>query len=167
EPKANEIRFEDKGGKEELFIHAERDMNVRVRYDASAHIGHNEELKVGYDRQRYVKNDEKVTIDGNRTYQLKKNEKNTITEGNRSTTIKKGNDELTIDMGNLTIKTSKGKVTIEAMQSIELIVGKTVLKLTQTQASLSSLMVDIKGNAKTDISAGGILTEKGALIKIN
>lgn len=167
EPKANEIRFEDKGGKEELFIHAERDMNVRVRYDTSAHIGHNEELKVGYDRQRYVKNDEKVTIDGNRTYKLKKNEKNTITDGNRSTTINKGNDELTIDMGNLTIKTSKGKVTIEAMQSIELIVGKTVLKLTQTQASLSSLMVDIKGNAKTDISAGGILTEKGALIKIN
>jgi type VI secretion system secreted protein VgrG len=167
EPKANEIRFEDKGGKEELFIHAERDMNVRVRYDTSTHIGHNEELKVGYDRQRYVKNDEKVTIDGNRKYTLKKNEDNTITDGNRTTTISKGNDKLTIDMGNLTIKTSKGKVTIEAMQAIELIVGQTSLKLTPTGATLTSLMVNVKGNAMTEVSAGGILTEKGALIKIN
>lgn len=167
EPKANEIRFEDKGGKEELFIHAERDMNIRVRYDASAHIGHNEILKVGYDRSRYVKNDESIKIDGNRTYELKKNEKNTITEGNRSTTIKKGNDELTIEMGNLTIKTSKGKVKIEALQEIELVVGKTSFKLTPTQASLESLMVSVDGKAKTDVSGGGLLTEKGGLIKIN
>jgi type VI secretion system secreted protein VgrG len=167
EPKANEIRFEDKGGKEELFIHAERDMNVRVRYDTSTHIGHDEQLKVGHNRQRYVKEDEKVTIDGNREYKLKKNETNTITDGNRKSTISKGNDELTISQGNLTIKTSMGKVTIEAMQSIELKVGSTVLKLTQTEASLTSLKVNIKGNAMTEVSAGGILTEKGALIKIN
>ncbi len=167
EPKANEVRFEDKGGKEELFIHAERDMNVRVRFDTSTHIGHNETLKVGYDRERYVKNDEKVTIDGNRTYKLKKNEKNTITEGNRTTTIEKGNDELTISTGNLTIKTEKGKVTIEAMQSIELIVGPTKFKLTPTSASLEALNVNVKGNALTEISAGGILTEKGGMIKIN
>ncbi|KPF63519.1 type VI secretion system Vgr family protein [Porphyrobacter sp. AAP60] len=167
EPKANELRFEDKGGKEEVFLHAERDMNVRVRYDTSTHIGHDEELKVGHNRQRYVKEDEKVTIDGNREYKLKKNETNTITDGNRKTTISKGNDDLTISQGNLTIKTSMGKVTIEAMQSIELKVGQTVLKLTQTEASITSLMVNVKGQAMTEVSAGGILTEKGALIKIN
>jgi type VI secretion system secreted protein VgrG len=167
EPKANELRFEDKGGKEEVFLHAERDMNVRVRYDTSKHVGHDEELKVGRNRQRYVKKDEKVTIDGNREYKLKKNETNTITDGNRKTEINQGNDELTIKQGNLTIKTSMGKVTIEAMQSIELKVGQTVLKLTQTEASITSLMVNVKGNAMTEVSAGGVLTEKGALIKIN
>lgn len=167
EPKANEIRFEDKGGKEELFIHAERNMNVRIRYDTSTHIGHNEELKVGYDRQRYVKNDEKVTIDGNRTYKLKKNEDNEITEGNRTTKIKKGNDELTIDTGNLKIQTTKGKIKIEAAQSIELVVGGTSLKLTPTSATLSSLNIKVDGQAMTEVSAGGVLTEKGALIKIN
>lgn len=167
EPKANEIRFEDKGGKEELFVHAERLMNVRVRFDTSTHIGRDEELKVGRSRQRYVKKDEKVKIDGNRSYELKKNEDNKITEGSRTTTIAKGNDQLTIDMGNLTIKTSKGKVRIEAMQAIELIVGQTSLKLTPTGATLTSLMVNVKGNAMTEVSAGGVLTEKGALIKIN
>ena len=164
---ANEIRFEDKGGKEELFMHAERDMNIRVRYDMSEHIGHDQDLKVGHDRQRYVKNDEKVAIDGNKTYELKKNEKNTIKEGNRDTTLQQGNDTLTLKQGNLSIKTSMGKITIEAMQSITLKVGATTLELTPAQASLSSTMIKIDGKAMTDVSAGGILTEKGALIKIN
>ncbi|MFL0357693.1 type VI secretion system Vgr family protein [Erythrobacter sp. GH1-10] len=166
-PKANEIRFEDKGGKEEIFVHAERDMNVRIRYDTSTHIGHNEELRVGYDRQRYVKNDEKVTIDGNKEYTLKKNEKNTITDGSRETTIKMGSDDLNVKMGNISIKADMGKITIEAMQEIVLKVGNTSLKLTQMDATLKAMMTNVKGDAMTEVSAGGILTEKGALIKIN
>lgn len=167
EPKANELRFEDQGGKEEVFLHAERDMNTRVRFDFSHHVGHDEERKVGRHRQRYVKKDEKVTIDGNRTYTLKKNEKNTITEGSRTTDIDSGNDSLTIKQGNLTIKVDSGKVLIEAMRSIELKCGSTSLRLTPTQASLSSTMVKVDGKATTEVSAGGILTEKGGLIKIN
>jgi len=53
------------------------------------------------------------------------------------------------------------------MQSIELTVGQTVLKLTPTQASLTATMIKIDGKAMTKVSAGGILTEKGGLIKIN
>ena len=166
-PKANELRFEDAGGKEEFFMHAERDMNKRVRFDYSKHIGHNEEMKVGYDRQRYVKNDEKVTIDGNKTYELEKNEKNTIKKGNRTTTLDKGNDKLSIKSGNLSIKTDQGKVKIEAMQSIELKVGSTSLKLTPSGATLKSAMITIDGKGMTTVKAGGILTEKGGIIKLN
>ncbi|WP_298463597.1 type VI secretion system tip protein TssI/VgrG [uncultured Erythrobacter sp.] len=167
EPLANEIRFEDKGGDEEIFVHAERDMNVRVRYDTSTHIGHNEVLKVGFNRDRYVKEDEKVKIDGNKEYELKKNEKNTITEGSRDTKINKGDDSLTVDMGNISIKASMGKIKIEAMQEIELKVGNSSVKLTPTNLDAKALMANFKGDAMTEVSAGGILTEKGALIKIN
>jgi len=108
-----------------------------------------------------------MTIDGNKTYELKKNEKNSIDEGDRTTTLNKGSDTLSIKSGNLAIKTDKGKVTIEAMQSIELKVGQTVLKLTQSDASLSSTMIKIDGKAITKVSAGGMLTEKGGIIKLN
>ncbi|MEM8725391.1 MAG: type VI secretion system tip protein VgrG, partial [Pseudomonadota bacterium] len=167
EPLANEIRFEDKGGEEELFVHAERDMNVRIRYDTSTHVGHNEVLKVGYNRDRYVKEDEKVKIDGNKEYELKKNEKNTITEGNRDTTLDKGNDTLNVKMGNISIKAAMGKIKIEAMQEIELKVGKSSIKLTPTNVDAKGILANFKGDAMTEVSAGGILTEKGALIKIN
>jgi len=166
-PKANEIRFEDKGGVEELFVHAERDMNVRVCYDWSRHVGHNEEIKVFYDSDRYVGNDEKEKIDGNREYTLEKNEKNTITSGNRETILEKGDETLTLQQGNITIEAKAGKIKIEALQEIELKVGKTSLKLTQMDATLKAMMTNVKGDAMTEVSAGGILTEKGALIKIN
>jgi len=166
-PMANELRFEDAGGKEEVFLHAERDMNIRTRFDYSLHIGHNQDLKVGYDRQRYVKNDEKISIDGNKTYELKKNEKNTIDEGNRNTTLNRGNDSLEIKQGNLSVKTDMGKISLEAMQSIELKVGQTVLKLTPAAASLTSPTIKIDGKAMTTVKAGGILTEQGGLIKLN
>lgn len=166
-PLANEIRFEDKAGDEEIFVHAQKYMNTRVRYDSSMHIGHNEEYKVGYDRYRWVKNDEKVEIEGNREYTLTKNEKNTIEKGNRETVLEKGNDSLTLEKGNLKIETSKGKIKIEAMQEIKLVVGKTMLTLTQTGATLTSTMIKVDGKAMTTVSAGGILTEKGALVKIN
>lgn len=167
EPKANEIRFEDKGGEEEIFIHSERDMNVRIRYDMTRHVGHNEEIKVGYDSDRYVLNDEKEVIDGNRKYTLKKNETNEITEGNRKTTIKQGNDDLEVKMGNITVKASMGKIKLEAMQEIELKVGMTSLKLTPAGADMNSPMINVKAKGMAEVSAGGILTEKGALVKIN
>lgn len=166
-PLANELRFEDKGGKEEVFLHAERDMNIRVRFDTSTHVGHDEELKVGHDRYRYVKNDEEVEIDGNREFTLEKNEKNTYSKGNRTTTLKKGNEKLTLNQGDIKIKASMGKIKIEAMQEIELKVGSTKLTLTQTGATLTSTMIKVDGKAMTDVTAGGILTEKGALVKIN
>lgn len=167
-PLANEIRFEDKAGDEEIFVHAQKYMNTRVRYDCSMHIGHDEEYKVGHDRYRWVQNDEKVEIEGNREYTLTENEKNTIKEGNRTTDIKRGNDELTLDIGNLTIKCEKGKILIEAMQEIKLQVGPTTsLTLTPAGAKLTSTKIDVDGKAMTQVSGGGMLIEKGGLVKIN
>ena len=106
-------------------------------------------------------------IDGNRQYTLKKNETNEITEGNRKTKIKKGNDDLEVVMGNIGIKASMGKITIEAMQAIELKVGMTTLKLTPAGADIDSPIINVKAKGLAEVSAGGILTEKGALVKIN
>ncbi|NNE58280.1 MAG: type VI secretion system tip protein VgrG [Hellea sp.] len=166
-PQANELRFEDKGGKEEVFLHAERDMNVRVCFDYSRKVGHNELVRTGFDRQRYVGNDEKIEIKGNKTYTLTKNEDNVIEEGDRTTSIDKGSDKLTIKQGNLDVKANSGKMTIEAAQSIELIVGQTKLKLTPSSATLSSTMIKIEAKGMATIKAGGIMTQQGALIKIN
>ena len=167
EPKANELRFEDKGGKEEVFFHAERDMNVRVRFDYSQHVGHDEEWKVGHDRERTVENDEKVRIKGNRTFKLTGNETDTILKGNREVTLKKGDDTLTLNKGDISITSDMGKIKIEAMQKIELIVGQTKLVLTPTKAKLVSTQVDVTGEATTKLAAGAIMTQKGGLIKIN
>ena len=53
----NEIRFEDKKGEEQVFLHAERNQDVRVKNDSLEWIGH--------DYHRIVRNDQFEQIEGN------------------------------------------------------------------------------------------------------
>jgi type VI secretion system secreted protein VgrG len=50
----NELRYEDKAGKEEIFIHAQKDYNIVVENDRTSLIKH--------DRKEEVKNDQEVHV---------------------------------------------------------------------------------------------------------
>ncbi len=63
----NELRFEDAKGSEELFIHAQKDMNEVVLNHHTTTVGHNQTHNVDVDRTRTVKGNELVTIEGNQT----------------------------------------------------------------------------------------------------
>jgi type VI secretion system secreted protein VgrG len=43
---ANELRFEDKMGSEQIFIHAEKDMDVSIEHDRRISVGNNDSLMV-------------------------------------------------------------------------------------------------------------------------
>jgi uncharacterized protein involved in type VI secretion and phage assembly len=62
----NELRFEDLKGKEEVYLQAEKDLNILVKNDETRSVGH--------DRVKEVKNDETTTIKGNRTEEVGKDE---------------------------------------------------------------------------------------------
>jgi type VI secretion system secreted protein VgrG len=66
----NEIRFEDKKGSEELYVHAEKDQNNVVEHDETTQVGNDRTEKVGHD--------EKITIGNNRTEKVGINEDITI-----------------------------------------------------------------------------------------
>jgi type VI secretion system secreted protein VgrG len=83
----NELRFEDKKGEEEVYVQAEKDMNILVKNDENRVVGH--------DRMQEVGNDETSTIEGNRTAEVTKDKSITI-HGSRNETVDK--DE-TIDSG--------------------------------------------------------------------
>ena len=145
----NEIRFEDKKGGEQLFIHAEKDQCIEVENDEIHWVGH--------DREKKIDNDETVTIGNNRTV-----------------TIKKGNDSLEIQMGNSSTKIDMGKSETEAMQSIELKVGTSSVKLDPTGVTIKGLTVQIEGEIAVDvkgtmtqINADAILALQGGLTTIN
>jgi type VI secretion system secreted protein VgrG len=58
----NEIRFEDKKGEEQVYIHAEKNQDIVVEHDETRQVGHDQAEKVGHDRSREVGNDEMITI---------------------------------------------------------------------------------------------------------
>lgn len=64
-PKAsgfNELRFEDKAGAEHIFIHAQRDLDLRVQSRRRALVGGIDHLTVGGDRRAEVKGADNLTI---------------------------------------------------------------------------------------------------------
>lgn len=149
--KFNELRFDDKKGEEEIYMEAGKDHNWLVHNDQTGTI----------------ENDQKLTIENNRTEM--------INEGNDSLTVKKGNLSTEVSAGNQLLKVAKGTSTTDVMgaikitskTSIELKVGANSIKIDQSGIEIKGTMVKAKASAMGEVSAGGILTVKGALTKIN
>ncbi len=59
----NEIRFEDKKGSEQVFIHGEKNMDVRIKNDCFETIGNNRHLVVTKDRFENIQNNRNETVD--------------------------------------------------------------------------------------------------------
>ncbi len=154
-PGVNELRFEDKGGKEEVFLHAERDMNLRVRHCETHHVGLDRETRVGNDHSEDVKHNQKGKIGASRSVQVTKDD---TLEVGQALKIKAGT---TID--------------IEAGTRITLKVGDSTIVIDPTainvKAALQALLkagmqVDVKGTM-TNVNGDGMLNLKGGMTMIN
>lgn len=66
----NEIRFEDKKGDEQLFVHAERDVDWRVKRDQRNTIMRDMHDTVERDSHRQIKRDENHIVDGNQLVKI-------------------------------------------------------------------------------------------------
>lgn len=60
----NELRFEDKKGEEQIFIHAENEYHTRVKKNAFEYIGENRHLIVAADQYEQVDGDKHLTVTG-------------------------------------------------------------------------------------------------------
>ncbi len=90
----NEFRFEDKIGKEEVYLHAEKDWTIMVEHDKNQIVGHDETALVKHDRTKTVNNDETTTVHHDRTETVDNNE--TITIGVNRTESVGVNEAITI-----------------------------------------------------------------------
>jgi type VI secretion system secreted protein VgrG len=59
----NEIRFEDKKGKEQVFIHGEKDQDIRIKNDRREWIGNDRHLMVIRDKRERIQRDEENLIE--------------------------------------------------------------------------------------------------------
>jgi type VI secretion system secreted protein VgrG len=153
----SEFSFDDKTGKELVFLHAEKDLTTEVENDQTT----------------TVKHDQTLTVDNCRIVTVKQNETIEVTQ-NRSVTINQGNDTLDVKMGNLSIKADAGKIDVQAMQSITLTVGGNSVKIDQQGVTINGIMVKVSGQAMADmsspmtkVSGDGMLILKGGIMMLN
>jgi type VI secretion system secreted protein VgrG len=81
---------------------------------------------------------------------------------------------LVIEKGDRTTKIDLGKSTTEAMQSIELKVGQSSVKLDQSGVTIKGMMIKIEGMTMSELKApmttvqgSAMLTAKGGVTMIN
>jgi type VI secretion system secreted protein VgrG len=130
----NALRFEDKTGTEEIYIHAEKDFNQQIKHDLTItvdndekqHIKHDLTITVDNDDKQHIKRDLSIEVDNNYAHETKENESHTVGK-NRSENI---GEHLTVHIG----KTAR----IEATDSITLKVGSSAIQITPSKIILHS-----------------------------
>jgi type VI secretion system secreted protein VgrG len=68
----NEIRLEDKKGEEQIFMHGEKNLDIRIKNDAFETIGNDRHLVVGKDQIEHVKNNRSETVDADHNEKIGK-----------------------------------------------------------------------------------------------
>jgi len=84
---SNEIRFEDSKGNEEVYVHAQKNMNEKVENNMSTSVGANQSISVGGNRSISVSKNESYKIDGDETVEIKGNRSKTV-NGDETITVK-------------------------------------------------------------------------------
>ena len=165
----NEIRFEDLKGKEQIVVHAEKDMETTVENDDTQTIQNNRTIKVDGTHTETIKKDTTIKItEGNLALTLNQGNQSTkLDMGDQSTKLDMGNQSTNLEMGNQSTKLSLGKSETEAMQSIELKVGQSSIKIDQMGVTIQGMMIQIKGTMMTQVNGQVMVTIKGGITMIN
>ncbi len=110
----NEIKFDDSKGKEEVFVHAQFDMNEVVEHNHSTTVHQDQSNTVDGSQTETIKVDQTLTVDGKQTETVKKDQTSTVTEGNQSITVQTGTRTLTVK-GDVTetVQTGNHSTTIQ------------------------------------------------------
>src|SRR6185503_13705330 len=99
---SNELRFEDKSGAEEIYLHGQKDWNIKIEHDKGQVIGHDEALDVGHDRKKHVAHDQSETVDHDKKIQVGNDHKENI-DGNATIHVGKDHTEAIDGKESLTI----------------------------------------------------------------
>ena len=189
----NELRFEDKKDSEQIFVHAQKDMDIRVKNDRMEFIGN--------DRHLHITNNKHEKVDANRHEEVatshfeKIGTDHNLTVGGKQAVKITGSQSVGVDGntiretgGNLSEKVT-GKIyivgssdlVIEASTNITLKVGSSTIAIDATgiglkapQIKLEAKTIKIAGDAQAEMSspltkvAGtGTMTVEGAMVKVS
>lgn len=178
----NELRFEDKINAEELYLHAQKDMRAEVENDLTTTV------IAGNEVHAVQKGDRSIVVEtGNESHKVKGTRSVEVTgdethrNGAHFTQDVQGNYQLKVK-GNLVIDVT-GSVTISSAQSVGVKAGtdmthKAGTNLTSEAGvamkskagvalSQEAPKIDSKAAGMHGVEAGGVLSLKGALVKIN
>ncbi len=111
---SNELRFEDKKGSEEIYLHGQKDWTIAVENDENATIGHDQTRKVTNDRALEVGNNQSEKIGKDEVVEIGNDRRSTVGHDENASVghdrvESVGNDHTESIGGNAAISVSKAK----------------------------------------------------------
>ncbi|MCR4623524.1 MAG: type VI secretion system tip protein VgrG [Alphaproteobacteria bacterium] len=173
----NEIRFNDENEKEEIFVHAQKNVNIDVidgSYSTKLLAEPGEKVMHSLE---IVKGDKSVLLkEGDSKYTIKKGDSTIqMDEGNSEIVLKKGNSSIKLEKGNQTIDINgdctikiTGNLKIEADKNISIEAGKEIsIKSGTSIKAEAERNVTIEADASATFKATrNFSCESGAAMKI-
>lgn len=158
----NELTMDDTKDKEQIRIHAQRDLNAVVRNDETRAIGH--------DRSTQIANNETHSVGVDRTTTIANND--TLTVGNIRQTQVGVNDMLAVgvdrmvQVGNNIVEAAGNSVLITAGTSITLQCGAAIIHMNQAGViNIAGTLVNVAGMIMTNVTAP--ITTVSGLVQLN
>ena len=168
-PGANELRFEDAAGSEEIFLNASRDLIASVDNDTSWGVGNNQTRDVGSNETLSVTADHKTSVAGNRALDVGGNQDVNVgaeygdgTGGSLSVSIsgnrfvKSGGDHSENVSGSLTR-------TVGSLQAITGLAGVARTVVGDSTTDVSAAWAELAGGARGLSISGSYSETIGAL----
>lgn len=166
----NEIRFEDKKGDEQIFIHGEKNLDIRVKNDRFETIGNNRHMVVENEKFEQVKNHRNEFVEQNHLEEIG-GERNLKVVGKEA---KEVGESLSLTVKGDVIEVFKGEhseettndyylkaknVVIEGLDNITLSVGESYIAIESSKIEINAPTIKVEGSSMTEI--------KGGTVKIN
>jgi type VI secretion system secreted protein VgrG len=159
---SNELRFEDKAGSEEVFLHAQKDLTVAVENDRTHTVGGNDKLHVTKKQEVTVDGDEGASFTATGNVSVSTAAEFSLTAASKIT-LTVGGSSITIDGGSISLHSAAvhitGTTTIDGETTVN---GKTSI----TGATSVNGNTTIDGGS-VSISGSGGVTVTGATVGLN
>jgi type VI secretion system secreted protein VgrG len=173
----NELRFEDKKGEEQLFVHAERNLDMRVKANRYETVGADRHLVVEDNKWEHVKQERHETVDshhyeqicGDRHLKVAGKEAKAVdqslslTVGGDIHEVCKSDHSEKVD-GQYTVKA--GVIVLEAASNVTLKVGGSYVAINGSGVKVKGSQVVIDGGNVTVKAQANIKVEAGAIIEV-
>jgi type VI secretion system secreted protein VgrG len=154
----NEIRFEDKKGKEEIAIHAERSFSTSVEADESH--------SVGGQRSTTIQKDDTSSVKGKQRSEVDKNSELAIAHGNRLVTVSTGNYYADVPTKEFHVHAKEFWAITDTKAHLKAAAAEVMVQPSEIKLLLGGSTIVVTSSG-IQITSSGPVEVKGATIKLN
>ncbi len=160
----NEFRFDDLKGAEQIYVHAEMNMDTEVENDETHSVDHDRTKTIGNDENSSIGNDRNKSVGNNQSESIGK-DKSIDVGANHTESIGKN---MSISVGeNLNEQVGK-KITINAGDQITLLTGAASITMKKNgDITIKGKNIVIQGSSNVNVKASSNITLKASNVSTN